>query len=335
MIKSLWRNRGFRLVLGTAVSILFLYLAVKDVPLALVAEALAHANYVWVLIGAFCIVLQSWLRALRWISLFYPLDKGLRIPRMFGTVLIGQMLNVVMPWRVGDLARVYLASEIEKRSKGQALATLGTEKIFDTLILLLIALAIPFFMILPQELVLWREGFIGLSFALFAGATVLLVAGDKVLDQLRRLPIPALRRVLDEHGQLALGTLDVFTRWDLHLRLQILSLLIALLGVVVNYLVFLGLNLQLPLIAPFLLFVVLQIGGSLPSAPGKVGVFQYLCVWTLALYGVDASIGLANGILLYVVAYGVPVVLGILMLWWGGVSIRTMTTSRVQMESPQ
>jgi uncharacterized membrane protein YbhN (UPF0104 family) len=104
----------------------------------------------------------------------------------------------------------------------------------------------------------------------------------------------------------------------------VISAVIYFLGIVVNYLAFLAMDLQLPLISAFLLFAVLQIGGLVPSSPGKLGVFQILCIWTLALFAVDKGIGLTYGILLYLIAYGTPIVLGILSLWWGGVNVRAI-----------
>ena len=77
----------------------------------------------------------------------------------------------------------------------------------------------------------------------------------------------------------------------------------------------------------FLLLAVLQVGGLVPSSPGKVGVFQLLCILTLALFSVDKSTGLTYGILLYLVAYGPPVILGVLSLWWGGVNLRRVAAS--------
>lgn len=341
---SFWNTTWFRVTFGTTISLLFLYLALKDVPLDEVWLALARANYVWVALAVVTMVAQSSLRAVRWIVLFYPLHKGLRVGQMLGIILIAQMLNIVVPWRVGELARIYLAGEIARRSKTQTLATLGVEKFFDTTMLLVILLIIPLFMTLPTWLEGPREGIVVLSVALFVAMLALIFSKDWLVrfasvrrwhrggsdktmegERLRllgRISLPWRGYALDTHAQLALGSLDVFKRWDTHLELQALSLGIWCLGVVVNYLTFLALNLQLPFVSALLLLAVLQVGGLVPTSPGKVGVFQYLCILTLALFAVDKSVGLTYGILLYFVAYGTPVVLGILFMWWGGVNLR-------------
>jgi uncharacterized membrane protein YbhN (UPF0104 family) len=166
-----------------------------------------------------------------------------------------------------------------------------------------------------------REGIVLLTVILFVAAFVLMLSRDWVVKLLGPIRIPGSRKSLGELAHLALGSLDVLKRWDLHLWLQFLSVAMWLIGVVVNYFVLLALDLQLPWISAFLLMAVLMVGGIVPSSPGKIGVFQYLCILTLGLFGVDKSIGLTYGILLYLVAYGTPMVGGIIALWWGGVNV--------------
>ena len=322
-----WNTNWFRIAAGTLISIIFLVLAIKDVPLGDVAQALARANYLWVLVAIGAMMMQSWLRTVRWIQLYYPVQKGLRVPQMFGIVVMSQMLNIVVPWRVGELARIYLAGEIEKRSKTQTLATLGLEKLFDTLMLFALLLLIPLFMTLPNWLEGPREGIVVLTLALFLVAFALLLVRAPLLRLLERVRLPWSQKSLGAVAHVALDSLDVLKKWDLHLGLQALSVLIWLLGVIVNYLTFLALGIELPFSAAFLLMAVLQVGGIVPSSPGKIGVFQALCIVTLALFGIDKSMGLTVGILLYLIAYGTPIVLGIVFLWWGGVNLRRMNAS--------
>ena len=315
----------FRVTVGTLVSVVFLFLAFKDVPLDAVGQIFARLNYFWVVVAILAMQAQSALRAWRWIRLYYPTHRDLRLAPMFGIVVISQMLNIVVPWRVGEIARVYLAREIARKSAAQTIATLAVEKIFDTLMMFALLLLIPLFMTLPDWLEGPREGFIWMAGGLVLLAVVIVLSSEKLINLLGKIPLPWGKQFISTQARIALSSLEAFKRWDLHLALQVLSVAIWLLGVLGNYLVFLAMDLRLPFISAFLLLAVLQIGGLVPSAPGKVGVFQVLCIWTLALFAVDKSIGLAYGILLYLIAYGTPIVLGILFLWWGGISLRTMT----------
>lgn len=324
-----WKSNWFRLSLGTAISALFLYLAVRDVPLGEVAESLGRVNLGWVGITLAIVILGSYLRARRWMRLYYPNDAGLRAWQMWGISLIGQMLNIIFPWRVGELGRIVLAGEIEKRSKTQTLATLGVEKIFDTLMLLAILVAVPFFMTLPRWLEQSREGLAVTAAVLVGAALLLLISRNWVLVIIGKISFLRSRSI-DERAQLALASLDVLKRWDVHLELQALSMAVWFLGGLTNYVALLSLGLSLPFISAFVLLAVLQVGGFVPSSPGKIGVFQYLCILALALFGVDKSIGLTYGILLYLVAYGPPLILGVLFLWWDGINLRRLSTEATE-----
>ncbi len=322
--KPFWQMNWLRVLVGTLSSVIFLYLAVKDVPLGDVLQTLARANYGWVMAAVAVTVLGSWLRALRWMRLYHPLDKGLRVLPMWGISLIGQMLNIVFPWRVGEIARIVLVGEIEKRSKTQTLATLGVEKIFDTLMLFAILLGIPLFMTLPTWFEEPRALLIATSLVLFTLAIILVFSRDWLLELVEKIPARWHLQSLHSRAHLALTSLDVLKRWDVHLELQVLSILVWFLGAMTNYFSLLALDLQL-LPAAFLLLAVLQVGGLVPSAPGRLGVFQALCILTLSIFSIDKSVSLSYGILLYLVAFGPPAILGILFLWWDGVYLRRIS----------
>ncbi|MEW5717624.1 MAG: hypothetical protein AB1817_03260, partial [Chloroflexota bacterium] len=59
-----WKSNWFRVTIGTLISIVFLLLALKDVPLDEVAQSLARANYFWIALAVVTMLAQSWLRAL-------------------------------------------------------------------------------------------------------------------------------------------------------------------------------------------------------------------------------------------------------------------------------
>jgi hypothetical protein len=93
-------------------------------------------------------------------------------------------------------------------------------------------------------------------------------------------------------------------------------------GILGNYVVFLALGLSLSFTAALFLLVVLQVGTAVPSVPGKLGVFQYLCILALAPFGVGKSSALSYSVLLYLVAFGPLLLLGAFFIWWEGIRER-------------
>ena len=74
---------------------------------------------------------RSWLVTLRWRLLFFPDHRERRLAPLFRAVVVGQMLNIVVPLRLGEVARMYLVAEDERLSKARVLATLAVEKALD------------------------------------------------------------------------------------------------------------------------------------------------------------------------------------------------------------
>jgi hypothetical protein len=73
---------------------------------------------------------------------------------------------------------------------------------------------------------------------------------------------------------------------------------------------------SLPFVAALFLLAVLEVGVAVPSAPGKLGVFHYLCVLALGVFGVQRQEAIAYAVLLHVVVFVPPSLLGALFLWW-------------------
>jgi len=67
-------------------------------------------------------------------------------------------------------------------------------------------------------------------------------------------------------------------------------------------------RMPLPPVAALLLTIVLRIGVAPPSLPGRIGLFQYLIVLALAMFGVDRTAALSYSFALYAIAV-VPVLI--------------------------
>jgi uncharacterized membrane protein YbhN (UPF0104 family) len=75
-------------------------------------------------------------------------------------------------------------------------------------------------------------------------------------------------------------------------------------------------GLQIPSVALLALLFVLQIGVRVPSLPGNVGVFEYLGVVTLSVFGVDKTSALGAMLVLHMVMYLPPSLVGVGYLIW-------------------
>lgn len=121
---------------GLVLSGVALYFTFKNIPLQDLVGYLKSVNYWWV-IPAVAVVLMSFLvRVIRWQLLLTPV-KETDFWGAFHPLMIGFMLNCVLPARAGELARPAIFYRKERVSFSKVLATVGAERFFDIVMLLL------------------------------------------------------------------------------------------------------------------------------------------------------------------------------------------------------
>lgn len=323
--RALLLNR--RLWLGLFFSIGCLALAMADIDFGKMAGALRSANLAWLAAAAVTVVVTGWAKAWRWHLLLYPtpvapvaperLPGGrIGLPRLSNIWFAGTGVNLAMPVpRAGDVLRVYLAGEAGGVSKSLVTGTIAAEKLLDIVMLALCFVGLLLFVAMPQELAQRQTSTVGVAVLL-----VLAVAG--LLWQRERV-VALASRVLQRmpHGARAADSLDrglhglaALRRPSRLLGLSALTVGTWFLSVLTNYLIFLALGIPPSWVQSLFVLVVLQIGVAVPSTPGKIGLFQVLCRWALGVFGISAALGLAYGVLLYLAAPLLLMLLGALAL---------------------
>ncbi len=97
---------------GVAISLVFLYLALRGLRLDELGEAFTQANYWWVIPGVAVYFVDVWARAWRWHYLLKPL-KSIPTKDLFPTVTIGYFGNNILPARAGELLRAIVLKKDE------------------------------------------------------------------------------------------------------------------------------------------------------------------------------------------------------------------------------
>ena len=318
--------KNWRLWLGICVSALCLYLLARGMDVRSLVQALRRVNY-WLLAPALAlVVLGLWLRALRWRLLFYHLS-GLRLARLYNVTSIGYFFNSVLPFRAGDVLRSYLLAELEKLDIARVLSTVVLERIADTLTILFLLLVLVPFVALPAVLV---RPVLGIALVAGLAAVLLLWLAARsrrnlqwVDDLLRRAALlnrPWLSRSLAAalQGVSALGS------WRRALGLWGWSLAIWLLATLQLYVVMWAAGLGLPLTAALAVICLTSLGMTVPSSPGYVGVFEYLTVLALGLFGVPREAALGYALLAHALGYLGLIVPGLIAMGVEGFSYASL-----------
>ena len=125
------------LVIGSLVSALTLYLAFRNVPVRQLIAYLGTINYWWIVPTIALLITTFLLRTLRWRLLLKHIGP-LTFRQAFHPLMIGFMMNCVLPGRVGELARPVLLKQRHGIAFSTGLATVAAERIFDIFMLILL-----------------------------------------------------------------------------------------------------------------------------------------------------------------------------------------------------
>ena len=124
------------LTIGLLLSAFALYVTFKNIPLLEVVDYLKSVNYWWVIPSIAIAMLSFFIRVLRWQLLLNPVAKT-GFWSAYHPLMIGFMVNCLLPGRVGELARPAVFYRKEKVPFTKVLATVGVERAFDVIVLIL------------------------------------------------------------------------------------------------------------------------------------------------------------------------------------------------------
>jgi uncharacterized protein (TIRG00374 family) len=289
------------LALGTAASIVFAYLAVRDIDLDRFWSGLRSADYVWLAPTLAALALAVVIRAQRWRLLFSETTRPAMAPAT-RALLVGYLLNNILPARAGDAVRAFFLHREAQTSRAEALGTVVTERVYDVVALLAILfVAAPF---LPEVTWLTRAVYFAVALSLVVLATAFVVAryGSRparlLLRPLARVPGMTDRDIDQAASNLTAG-LDGLHRPRLVVTALAMTSLSWVVVAVANWCLLAGFHLDVGLGAGLLVLITTGLATIIPSLPAGIGVFEAATLLALSAYGVDDSRALSYAVVLH------------------------------------
>lgn len=298
------RRMGHRrwqvLGVGIAVSAVLLYLALRDVDWRALGVTLANVRPAPLGFCALMMAAGILLRGWRW---------SLIAGRPFGSVRVfahatnlGVLGNQLLPGRLGEAVRVFALARLLPVGLSESLGSAVLDRALDAVVLLLSAIVVSFVVatgVVPGRWI------VGLGLLLAAFATGLAVVRTQTFHSWlsgwskRWLHRWAL------HPESFLTVFNGLVRRLVHPAHSFPVLLAVVAVLLADYLAVAAAlwstGLDLPIVAPLLLWVMLAAGSALPSAPGYLGIYQLAAVWALAVYKVPAHQAVAAAFVLQAV----------------------------------
>jgi len=288
------RAGAIRALVGLAISVVTLFVIVRNVDLAEVADILGTAVPGWLVLMLAMIVTDLLVRALRWQRLLAPIHP-VAYRRSLGYLLIGYLANNVLPARLGELVRAHYLGDREGVSRTTTLGTIVVERVIDTVVV--VAIAAFAIVILGVRGLVANAVIVGLAItALFVVALAILVAARR-LPGAERVVAYAARwpRVSDIAGKLH-GGLAVAGRPRTLFEALVLSCLAWGATTVAFAAAGQSLGVQLTTAQAALLASGVALASAIPAGPGNLGTFDLAATVIAGTFGLRRETAVALAI---------------------------------------
>jgi uncharacterized protein (TIRG00374 family) len=289
-------RRTLAAVLGAAVAIGLLAWALRGVHLDEVVARLRHAHPLPLAAAVVIATLTFPLRLVRWRLLLRAGDgRALPAGPLWHAVAIGFMANNLLPFRAGELVRVFAATRLAGARFTAVLSSIAVERIFDGLsVVALLTLAL-LTSDLPRDAavggvsVRHATQVAGVMGAVALVLAILVVAFPLAAERVVRRLLPA-GRVADRLVGLIEGVRHGLSALRSPKRLVGViawSLILWLVNALSFYVAFAAFDVPVSYTGALLLQGVLVFGISVQLTPGFVGQFEAAIVAALALFQVS------------------------------------------------
>ncbi len=306
---------------GAAVSLGFLYLALRNIDAGLMAASFSRADWRWLPVLAAVGLFELFLRGVKWKLLLDPVGR-VGVLDCFRLQSAGLALNNILPFRLGELARAGFASRYFSIPLLTVLSTIVVERVLDTVALIGLFMAAAALGGVTAS-VAGHAGFFWLALGGVTAVVAVLVFAEEVLERsflkkaFRRFPLA--EKLL---RQAALGA-KAFHKPRRAVELLLLSFFQWSLGALNMW--FAALAFGIENIIGFTRGITLIFTGaaaaSVPGVPGYFGNFEYAIARVASEWGLDMSLGVAYAGWVHIISYLVITVTGLIFLYGMGQSL--------------
>ncbi|MGQ7869605.1 lysylphosphatidylglycerol synthase transmembrane domain-containing protein [Sunxiuqinia sp. sy24] len=312
-------TKSLKFLAFLAVGALLFWLVYKDQDVERLKSILKNdVNYWWVLLSLVLGLLSHVSRTIRWNLMIEPLGKTPRTLNTFLAVMVGYLMNLVLP-RMGEISRCGVLSRYENMSFTQLIGTVVVERIIDVIMLLLLTLTIIIgqFGQVIQFLDNNPEVKAQLSNIAFSPWAVLIIAAivtSLVFFRRRLLHTKALgkvRVILSNFSEGLRSFKGMKNKWAFLVH----SVFIWVMYYLMLYVIFFSFDFtsHLSAIAGLTTFVLGSYGMVAP-VQGGIGAWHFMVMQVLMVYGIDKADGMVFALLAHTSMMGMMIILGLISL---------------------
>lgn len=312
--------------LSIALAVALMYYLLSKAGFGLIVKNLMLLDYRWVSLAIALYTFDMVIRAFRWKVVLKGNDINISIWDSFLAYNLGNSLNIIIPAKMGDIARSYYLKKKFSLGYSRTLPATFLDRVFDVLGVYVVLLFCGIYIITRTKLATWLY----YTFAAGIAALIVTVAAMEILlrrkDVIERIKNEKLKSLVQSLLEAFSGS---FKDKGNFMLLLACSVVIWLCEGVFSYFIFISMGQYMN---PFIIIFATMIAiltKVVPITPGGIGVFEGTMALMLSLFGLDARTGVVVSTVNHFIMNFYTILLGIYALLKENISISAIQQERV------
>ena len=318
-------------ILTTAASIalgaVLMYYLLSKAGFDMIAKSLSLLDYKWVLLAIGLYTFDMIIRAFRWKTVLKGNDIHISIWESFLAYNLGNSLNIIIPAKMGDIARSYYLKKKYALPYSRTLPATFLDRVFDVLGVYVVLLFCGIYIMVGTRLEPWLY----YTFAAGIAALVITVAAMELLfnrkDIIERINNNKLKNLM--YSLLEAFSASFRDKGNFVLLL-VCSMIIWLCEGVFSYLIFISMGQNMNAIIVIFATMIAILTKVVPITPGGIGVFEGTMVLILSFFGMNTGTGAVISTVNHFIMNFYTILLGIYALFSENISISAIQRERTE-----
>ncbi|HWR60721.1 MAG TPA: lysylphosphatidylglycerol synthase transmembrane domain-containing protein [Clostridia bacterium] len=321
---------GGKKLLTTIASIvlaaLLMYHLLSKAGLDTIAASLGLLDYRWILPAVGLYTFDMLIRAFRWKAVLKGNDIRISIWDSFLAYNLGNSLNIVIPAKIGDVARSYYLKKKHGLAYSRTLPATFLDRVFDVLGVYAVLFFCGIYIMTGTRLEPWLYYTFAAGMAALVVILILMELLLKRKEIIERINNAKLRSLLYSLLEAFSGS---FRERGSFMLLLACSVAIWLCEGVFSYLVFLSMGQGMNPVVVIFATMIAVLTKVVPVTPGGIGVFEGTMVLILSLFGMDPGTGAVVSTINHFIMNLYTILLGLYALLSENISIDAIRRERV------
>lgn len=286
--------------------------SIQGVDLQNVLVILSGMNQILTVCVFILTVMNLIVRSIVWKLIVNPI-KPVPLRHAISSYLIGVFSNLFLPLKLGDVVQGYSLGRLQDMSKVSVVSAVLIQRVFEVTSLLLIMFAIGALFSFP--LLFQRQTiFIGIAILVCIIILFLLFRNrEKVIHKIefvvRRFSPSAAKNIAKYMDLFLTGTTAIHHLPDV-IKIMLFSFLSWIIQILMVWITAIALDISINFLESSVVLLIINLGLTIPLAPGNIGTFQFFSIVALSIFSVNKSKALAFAIIFQVIQAAPVIIAG-------------------------